>query len=257
MPIVSIVTPIYNAARWLPETLASVRAQTFTDWEHLLVDDGSADESVAIVERAAAQDERVRLLHMPENGGPSAARNLALDSAQGRYIALLDADDVWLPEKLTRCIEWMTAQGYGFIYHDCRQFYRVGEGLSSVISGPDELNMYTLHTERGVRCFAVVIDRERIPDLRFPLAHRDSHEDFIAWLSLIQKGYIGHRLSEDLGRYRLSHESRNANKYEAVKKVWRIYRDVSNLPLPQATSWWMQYAWNAVWLHRRGKPVLT
>jgi len=100
MPLVSIITPIYNAAPWLRETLDSVRAQTLTDWEQIMVDDGSSDDSVAIAEAAALQDPRFRLIRTLRNMGPSAARNLAIEAARGRFIAFLDADDLWLPEKL-------------------------------------------------------------------------------------------------------------------------------------------------------------
>ena len=109
MPLVSIVTPVYNAARWLPETLASVRAQTLTDWEQILVDDSSTDNSFAIAETAAREDARLRLVCTAHNIGPSAARNLAIEVARGRFIAFLDADDLWLPEKLARSIEWLTS----------------------------------------------------------------------------------------------------------------------------------------------------
>src|SRR5580700_5420680 len=100
MPLVSIITPVYNAARWLRETLDCVRAQTLTDWEHMLVDDGSTDDSVAVIEAAVREDKRFRLIRTPQNAGPSNARNLALEAARGRYIALLDADDLWLEKKL-------------------------------------------------------------------------------------------------------------------------------------------------------------
>src|ERR1039458_10379468 len=102
MPLVSIITPVFNASRWLPETFATVRAQTLTDWEQILVDDGSTDDSLAMVEAAAAEDPRFRSLRTPCNGGPSAARNLAIEAARGRFIAFLDADDLWHPEKLAR-----------------------------------------------------------------------------------------------------------------------------------------------------------
>src|ERR1700748_2716686 len=100
MPLVSISTPVYNAARWLPETLASVENQIFTDWEHILVDDGSTDNSIAIIEAAVRKDPRIRMLHTPRNSAPAVARNIGIDSALGRFIAFLDADDLWRPEKL-------------------------------------------------------------------------------------------------------------------------------------------------------------
>src|ERR1035438_9732549 len=241
MPLVSIITPVYNAAHWLPEAMASVRAQTLTDWEHILVDDGSTDDSLAIVESAAAKDTRLRSLPTPHKGCLAVLRNLALDVACGRYIAFIDADDLWLPEKLARSVEWMTTNGYAFIYHDYRHF-RTGGQVGAVVAGPKELNLRTQHTRRGVNCVGVVIDREQIPGFRFLEGlYPYHHEDFIAWLSLIQRGYTGHRLPVDLGRYRLSKASLGANKFAAAKRAWRIYRDLSRLPLPRAVSWGTQY----------------
>jgi glycosyltransferase involved in cell wall biosynthesis len=254
MPLVSIVTPVYNAARWLPETMASVRSQTLADWEHLLVDDGSTDESVAIVTAAAAADPRVRLLETPCNGGPSAARNMALDAARGRFIAFLDADDLWLPEKLAHSVRWMTARGYEFIYHDYRHISHDGRKVGRLVQGPDELNLRTLHTHRGTGCLTVVIDRERIPGFRFPTITPYRAEDFCLWSNLIRQGHIGHRLPRDLARYRLLPRSRSANKLGGALNAWRIYRRFSRLSVAQAAFWWVQFAWNAFWLHRNARP---
>jgi glycosyltransferase involved in cell wall biosynthesis len=254
MPVVSVITPVYNAERWLPETLATMQAQTLTDWEQILVDDGSTDNSAAIAEAAAAADHRIRLLKTARNQGPSAARNLALDAARGRFIAFLDADDLWLPQKLSRCIAWMTAHGHGFIYHDYRQISADGASVGALIKGPEELNLRSLHTRRGTGCLSVVIDRELIPHFRFPSHHDFLHEDFCAWLGLIQQGYVGRRLAADLGRYRLSEQSRSANKVFAAAESWRIYRDASKLSRMRAALWWMQYAWNGFWLHRAARP---
>ena len=122
MPLVSIITPVYNAARWLPETFATVRAQTFSDWEQILVNDGSTDASPELIDAAAAEDPRFRSMHTSGREGPSAARNLGLKAARGRFVAFLDADDLWLPEKLARSVDWMTTHGYGFpdLAHEAR-----------------------------------------------------------------------------------------------------------------------------------------
>jgi len=255
MPLVSIITPVYNAARWLPETIATVRAQTLTDWEQILVDDGSTDDSRNLVEAAAAKDPRFRLLRMLRNTGPSAARNQGLGVARGRFIAFLDADDLWHPEKLARSVEWMTTHGYGFIYHDYRHMSLDSARVGALVTGPEELNMYTLHTRRGTGgCLSMVIDRERIPGFHFPYGFRYTHEDFIGWLSIIQRGENGHRLPADLGRYRLSPSSRSSNKRKAVIDTWRIYRKFSKLPLMRAALWWTLYIWNTFWLYRRARP---
>jgi glycosyltransferase involved in cell wall biosynthesis len=255
MPLVSIVTPVYNAARWLQETFESVRSQTLTDWEMICVDDGSTDGSLAILEKASAEDPRFRVMRMPSNGGPSEARNLALSAARGRFIAFLDADDLWLPEKLARCVEWMTEHRFGFIYHDYRHLSNDGSLVGSLVSGPEVLDMHTLHTRRGTGgCLSVVIDRELVPEFHFPRGRDFKHEDFIGWLKIIQLGQLGHRLPADLGRYRLSADSRSSNKLKAIRDTWRIYRDFSKLSRLRAFNWWVQYVWNSFWLYIHARP---
>ncbi len=254
MAEVAIITPVYNAAQWLPEILDSVRNQTFTDWQHLLVDDGSTDNSVALIEAAAAKDPRIRLLRMPLNGGPSRARNSAIEAATSRFIAFLDADDLWLPQKLARSIAWMKANGYGFIYHDYRCLSSDGAFVGPLIKGPDVLALKSLHTQRGVGCLSVVIDRKLVEGFQFPENCKFLHEDFCAWLSLVKCGQIGHRLAADLGRYRLCPRSRSSNKLKAAMETWRIYRDASKLSRLRAAQWWMEYAWNGFWLHHYARP---
>jgi len=257
MPLVSIITPVYNAARWLPETLASVRAQTHQNWEHILVDDGSTDDSRAIIRAAAEDDSRILLLRTEFNSGPSVARNLALHAARGRFIAFLDADDLWLPEKLARCIRWMAANNFGFIYHDYRHISHDGARVGGVVSGPDELNLRTQHTQRGVGCLTVVIDREQVRTLQFPIIAPYRAEDFCLWTKVICEGHIGHRLPVDLARYRLSPQSRSANKLGGAVNAWHLYREISKLSLGRTVSWWLQYAWNASRLHRNARPNQT
>ena len=254
MPQVSVITPVYNAARWLPETLESVRVQTMLSWEHILVDDGSTDESVSIIQHAGTADPRIRLLRTRGKMGPAAARNLALANAQGRYLAFLDADDLWLPEKLVCCLDWMQAHDSSFVFHDYRHMSSDGIRLGAVISGADQLNLRTLHTRRGHGCLCMVFDRKRVEDLCFPIGARAKHEDFLAWLRIIKQGHVGHRVPHDLGRYRVSESSRNANKLHAAYNTWLIYRSASKLPLPRAISWWTQYAWNAFRMYRYARP---
>ena len=255
MPLVSVITPVYNAASRLVETLASVRAQTFADWEHLLVDDGSTDDSVAVIEAAAREDDRIHLLRSSRNSGPSRARNAAIDLAAGRYLAFLDADDLWLPDKLARSVEWIGLNEFSFIYHDYRHISSDGALMGPLIVAPEILDMETLHTQRGHGgCLSIVIDRERVKNFRFPDDCQYLHEDFCAWLSLVNAGHIGHRLPADLGRYRLSLQSRSSNKLKAAIETWKIYRDASKLPRLRAAQWWVEYAWNGFWLHRYARP---
>jgi glycosyltransferase involved in cell wall biosynthesis len=255
MPLVSIITPVYNAARWLPETLATVQSQTFADWEHILVDDCSTDESSLIAQEAAAVDPRIRLIRSLNKQGPSAARNRALEAARGRYIAFLDADDIWHPEKLERSVEWLESNGYAFIYHDYRHLSNDGRLVGDLITGPQILNMRTLHTRRGTGgCLSMVLDRQQLPSFHFPRNFRYTHEDFCGWLSILQMGHVGHRLPFDLGRYRLTVNSRSSNKLTAIKNTWILYREYSKLSLVRAALWWTQYVCSCLLLYLRARP---
>ncbi len=257
LPVVSIITPVYNAALWLPETLDCVRAQTFTDWEHILVDDGSTDDSVAIIEAAVREDKRFRLIRTPHNSGPSNARNLALEAACGRYIALLDADDLWLEKKLELSVEWLQLHQHAFVYHDYRHMSLDGTQVGPRIHAPEVLDLRALHTRRGHGgCMSFVLDRERTGEFRFPVSCEYLHEDFCAWLGLIQRGLTGGRLAEDLGLYRVSQASRSGNKMKSIRETWRIYRRLSKLSRVQAAIWWTEYVWNSFWLHRYANPRL-
>jgi glycosyltransferase involved in cell wall biosynthesis len=254
MPLISVITPVLNALEFLPDMLRSVQDQTLPDWEHILIDDGSTDGSLELMEQGAAPDPRFRLLRTQIRGGPAKARNLGLKYARGRYVAFLDADDLWLPEKLEHCIAWMKRYNYSFIYHDYRHLSGDGKKTGSLITGPDQLDLQSLHTHRGVGCLAVVIDLQQLPNFKFPDDHPSLHEDFLAWLELLRRGHIGHRLAEDLGRYRPQVTSRNRKKFGSAIGIWHTYRNESKLPFGLALNWWMQYAWRAFWMHLRAAP---
>jgi teichuronic acid biosynthesis glycosyltransferase TuaG len=254
-PLVSVITPVFNALEFLPDALRSVQDQTLTDWEHILIDDGSTDGSLQLIEEAAAADHRLHLLRTNGRSGPAKARNQGLESACGRYVAFLDADDLWLPHKLKSCVVWMRSNHYSFVYHDYRHLSRDGQKTGAVIAGPDRLDFRSLHTRRGFgSCLTVVIERKKLPDFRFPTETEGLNEDFVAWLGLVRNGEVGRRLPEDLGRYRLSGTSRNGNRMASAAACWRIYRNESQLPLGLAVNWWTKYAWRAFWMHRRAAP---
>src|SRR5450631_2859113 len=172
-PEVSVITPMYNASPWLAALLDSVRGQTFRNFEHLLVDDVSTDGCVDEAIRLSRGDSRMRVLRMERNAGPAAARNLAIEAARGRYLAFLDADDVWLPHKLEIQLKWTKQHSHAFTYHDYRHMSHDGSKLGAVVSGPDVLTLKTLHTRRGTGgCLSVMIDREQLQSFRFPEVRR-------------------------------------------------------------------------------------
>lgn len=253
---VTIITPMYNAKAWLPALFDTTRRQVFQGFEHVLVDDCSSDGTFEAAVALAGDDARVRVLRLPSNAGPAAARNLAIDNARGRYLAFLDADDLWLPKKLDAQLRWMKQHDHSFTYHAYRHMSHDGQKLGAVVTGPDVLTLKSLHTHRGTGgCLAVMIDRQQLPWFRFPDLQRSLPEDFLAWLAILQHGHSGHRLAEDLGRYRLTPASRSSNKWAAITAVWHLYRRVEKLPFGTALAWWLQYCWNTRKLYKRAKPV--
>jgi teichuronic acid biosynthesis glycosyltransferase TuaG len=136
---VSIVTPAYNAAAYLPQTIDSVVRQTYGRWEMLVVDDCSTDRTRSIVEDHSARDARVRLIAQARNGGPARARQAAIEAASGRYIAFLDSDDCWLPAKLERQLDFMQRSGVAFSFTAFRRVSADGSMLGRVIGVPARL----------------------------------------------------------------------------------------------------------------------
>jgi teichuronic acid biosynthesis glycosyltransferase TuaG len=254
-PIVTVITPFYNAKRWLIEVVAVTQAQTLLNFEHLLVDDSSTDGGAEDLRTIIETDPRYRILTLATNGGPSAARNLALSNARGRYIAFLDADDTWLPEKLNQQVQWMKQAGHAFSFHDYRFMSHDGKLVGDVVNGPDLLTLRTLHTRRGVGCLSVIIDSWQVKNFRFAELHQKAmHEDFVAWLSIIKDGHQGHRLPLDLGRYRITKKSRSSNKLKAAKGLWQVLRIIENLTMTKAVAYFFCYSWGACILHFQARP---
>src|SRR6185369_15345215 len=218
-PSVSIITPAYNAALLIPQTIESAQSQTFRDWEMLIVDDCSTDDTCAVVERYAVSDPRIHLLRQPENGGTARARNAALKAASGRYIAFLDSDDKWLPEKLEHQLAFMAENGAAFSYTQYRRFSEESGYLGGVISVPRSFSYHQLLKNTGIACLTVMIDTKITGPLEMPLVR---YEDSALWLKLLKRGIVAQGLMEDLARYRVSKASYSGNKFKAAFWVWRV-----------------------------------
>lgn len=242
LPSVSIITPAFNASRTIAQTIRSVQCQTFKNWEMIVVDDRSTDDTYAIVEEFAASDNRIRLQQQPINGGPARARNAALKTATGRYVAFLDSDDYWLPEKLERQLAFMAARDAVLSYTLYRRFRHESESLGPLVQLPHTLAYKDLLKNTAIACLTVIVDRERTGYIEFPLIR---HEDYALWLRLLKQGFVAYGLMEDLARYRVSSGSVSGNKLKSAAWVWSIYRNVENLSLTYASWCFANYVWNA------------
>ncbi len=242
-PVVSIVTPAHDAARFLRETISSIRAQTDPRWELIVVDDASRDATAEIVAETARQDPRIRLVRFPTNRGAAAARNAAMDAAEARYVAFLDSDDLWLPEKIEVQLELMERTRAEFSFTDYRMIDETGRVIGRPILAPPTIDYRGLLKNTIIGCLTVMIRRESLGSARMPELRR--HEDLALWLSLLKRGMIAHGIHRDLARYRIVRDSRSRDKVATARNMWKVYRDVERLSLPDALWCFAHYAWRA------------
>ena len=239
--LVSIITPAFQAESTIEETIASVQQQTYPHWEMLIVDDRSPDETYTLVSRLAQQDPRIRPLRHAENQGPSAARNTALSVAQGRYIAFLDSDDLWLPEKLELQLQFMREQSAALSFTQFRRISQHGERIGHLIQIPRRIRYQNLLKNTAIATSTVVVDRQRTGAFRMTNAYYD---DLVLWLELLKRVPAAHGLPMDLMRYRVVPRSVSRDKLNSARQVWRTYREIEQLNLLGAVWYFAHYAWN-------------
>lgn len=242
-PLVSVVTPVWNAAATLPATLASVRAQSLGDWEMLLVDDASTDGSARVIAEAMAADPRVRGLATGKNSGAGVARNLGIRAARGRYIAFLDADDRWRPEKLERQIGFMERGGHAFAFTAYQREDAEGRLLGRV-GVPPRVTRAGLLRRNVIGCLTAVYDARTLGGIEMPEARR--RQDYGLWLRLLERVEAAHGLDEVLADYRVSRDSLSGNKLVAARDTWALYREVVGLSAPRAAWCFARYATHGV-----------
>ena len=243
-PQFSVIVPFRDAELTLPAALASLAAQTEPAWEALLIDDASRDGSAALVRAAAARDPRLRLLHDPAQGparGVAATRNLGIAAARGAYVALLDADDRWLPEKLAlqrRAFEG----GADIVFAAYRRIDAQGRPLGIV---PARARVAWADALAGnpIGCLTGAWRRARFPHVRMP--DLPLHEDYAFWLLLLRDGAVAHGLPQVLAEYRVQPGSASADKRRAARAVWEIL-GTQGLSWPCRSVGFLRYAVGAV-----------
>ena len=220
VPAVSIITPAFNVGRFIDHTIASVQAQTRTDWELVVVDDGSTDDTSARVAAAACEDPRIRLIRHPKNQGIARTRNAALDAARGRFLAFLDGDDLWDPDKIERQIRFMAERRAAFSFSGYRLANEEGAPLGNV-RAPYTMSYREMLRGYRVGCLTVMLDRA-FATVRFPEFPKAS--DLAGWLSVLQQGHVAHGMDAELATYRVVQNSISRGKMRYVGRVWDVYR---------------------------------
>lgn len=246
--LVSIVSPAYNAERFIADSIESVQAQSHKTWEMLVVDDGSQDATREIVLEYASNDRRIRSIFLSENGGPAAARQAALTVAKGRYIAFIDADDLWLPRKLERQLDFMREREAVVSFTAFRRASANLNRVGRLIKVPESLDYSGLLRQTAIATSTVIVDRGKSGPL---VMKQTYYDDFALWLSILRRGVLAYGLNEDLVRYRVVGNSISRNKIKSAKWVWRTYRSVEGLGRVRSCWCLANYACNAVLKYAR------
>lgn len=244
-PLVSIVTPVYNAERFLPDTIKTVQDQTYQNWEWLLVDDQSSDRSVEIIKEVAKSDKRIKFIQLPKNGGAAVARNAGIDAANGRYLAFQDADDLWHPEKIAKQVAFMQENDVAFSFTGYEFASADGVPNGKKVYIPAKLTYKQALKNTTISTITVMFDMTK-------LAKRDVHmpnvksEDTATWWNILRSGEVAYGLNELLSFYRRSANTKSSNKFTAIKQTWELYREQQKLGLFYSIYCFIWYVFNAI-----------
>ncbi|EMF7386757.1 glycosyltransferase family 2 protein [Vibrio parahaemolyticus] len=245
--LVSIITPTYNSEKFLQDTFDCIKNQTHHQWEWLVTDDCSSDDSYRLLEQFAKEDSRVRISRNNVNSGASVTRNKSISRANGSYIAFLDSDDLWDKNKLKTQLEFMKLNDISFCFTSYEVINEEGEKLGKIIDSRP-LNFVTYHDmlrkKATLGCSTVMLknngcDKIIMPDLR-------TGQDYALWLKLLRNGNKAFHLNEILTLYRITSNSISRNKFKKAIRQWEIYREIERLPLFSALVNFYFYAYRAV-----------
>ena len=233
--LVSIITPNWNCAKYICETIRSVQAQTYQNWEMIIVDDCSTDNSCEVVKPLMAEDGRIRLLKNAKNSGAAVSRNYALREAKGKWIAFLDSDDLWLPEKLEKQVAFMAEKGYAFSYHEYTEMTEDGKDLGVYVSGISKVSKFDMFACCWPGCLAVMYDHEKIGLIQINDVKKNN--DTAMWLKVVRKAPC-YLLKENLARYRRRKNSITPKPlWQRIWAHYPLFRKAEEMNPVVATFW--------------------
>lgn len=233
--LVSIITPTWNCAPFICETIKCVLAQTYQDWELIISDDCSTDNTYKVVEPYLAMDSRIKYIRNDQNSGAAVTRNNALRIAKGRWIAFLDSDDLWLPEKLEHQVRFMEENDYAFSYHEYTEMSEAGEDLGVYVSGKKRVSKFDMFACCWPGCLSVMYDAEKIGLIQINDIKKNN--DTAMWLKVVRKAPC-YLLKENLARYRRRKNSITPKPlWQRIWAHYPLFRVAEEMNSIRATFW--------------------
>ncbi len=240
--LVSIIMPAYNAANNIERAIASVLSQTYQEWELLIVDDCSKDQTAQIVK--SISDSRVKFFKNDANLGAGLTRNKAIEEANGKYIAFLDSDDYWHKSKLEKQISYMEENNFSFTFHAYQHFN--DNEVGKIITSPNKVDYKKLLKSNYIGCLTAIYNCEVLGKRYMPAIRK--RQDYALWLSILKDGHAAYYLDEVLAFYS-TNTGMTQNKYKVLSYQWKLYRDVLDMNLLYSTFYFINYAINGLKKH--------
>lgn len=244
--LVSIITPAYNAEKWILKTYQSINSQSHNNWEWLITDDCSTDETVNILKKLAETDQRVRVFSNEKNSGAAVSRNNSIQNASGCFLAFIDSDDLWMPNKLEKQLSLMGGDiAFSFTAYELidASENRLNKSVDSSQHGSFSYQDM-LQKKATLGCSTVMLRRASFNDISMPLIR--TGQDYALWLKLLKTGQNAFVLNEVLTQYRILPDSISRNKIKKSKRQWQIYRKIENLGFIESCINFCFYAFRAV-----------
>lgn len=229
--LVSIITPMYNSATYIRDTLDSVVSQTYENWEIIVVDDFSTDEGRAIVEEYCQLDKRINLISLAEKSpdGAISVRNEGIKASRGRFIAFLDSDDIWDANKLENQVDFMLNNQIAFSYADYRVCNEENTKILSIYRAPKKVSYSDLCKSNSIGCLVAMYDASILGKIYNE--NSPKREDLATWLKILKKVDYAYNVGQVLATYRLRKASVSSKKRKLIKYQWYMYRKVENIGL--------------------------
>lgn len=226
--LVSIITPSYNSEAYIEETIESILAQTYTNWELLITDDCSTDHSTDIVKRYCQQDNRIKLIQLSKNSGAGICRNISIEAAQGRFIAFCDSDDCWTPDKLEKQIKFMIERNIAFSYGSYMLCNEDGDEIGINIC-LKKVTYKRIIMDNFVGCLTAVYDIEKLGKMYMPIIRK--RQDWGLWISILRKCKVAYGIKQPIGYYRIRSNSVSSDKWALVKYHAMLYNQILHIPM--------------------------
>lgn len=244
--LVSIVVPVFNSERFIKETIQTVEAQTYHNWELILVNDCSTDGSEQIIKEYEKNDKRIRLIDLETNSGAAIARNTGMKNAKGKYIAFLDADDLWKKEKLEKQIKFMKENNYDFTFTGYEFADENGKKSGKIVNVPKQINYKQALKNTTIFTSTVIFNVSNLGKELISMPNIRRGQDTATWWKVLKTGVIAYGLNESLSLYRRSSNTLSSNKIKALKRTWNLYRNIEKLSFFTSLYNFCGYCLNAV-----------